>query len=402
MERHEFLLYSLVILIYIILIFSFSLFSLDILRRLKNRILYKTKDRFRDRFLKILKIFVETKDYSILEKEIFQKAPKTAIGREALMEALMKTANLSQHDLVLISIKSGLRNFYLNRLHSSIAHVRGEAYKALGILGDRSIAVEILYHLSHEQDPEVIFSGILSMIKLISKDEYYQVLDLLTDKYRKGLLNSKAIALITTELMNRYPEDSLSIFISYFSSKNLDPFYKASLLDGIYYSVIENGRLLEFALNLLKDQEAEIIARGLKLAYKSLPSSSQINFKEISPFLFHKEWFVRLNALKLIAKLPLDSSELDYIGVLLTDENYLVRKEASKIIVKFLFDLDENKFEKIMKLPDRYAIESLFDSIIRNYSITKDERYKKYLEKYFACFFKEETRQGANFNYGYN
>lgn len=392
------LLYFLIWSIYIIFIFSLLLVFADFLRRIRNQIFYKRKDSYRKRFLEIFRDYIKFRDPTLLDN-LYQKPPKSLLEMEALYETLTKFPSLSHEEILSISERTGLKKFYLAKLNAKRDYKRVEAYSVLSFIRDRNNFQEIFERVRGERDPEIVFSGIMALCKIISSHTLSQLLSLLEQKYQKNLLNLRAVSSIFIELTNSLLDDILPFLNSYFRSSRLPTLYKAAILDGLYFSKLEGSGLTEFALNLLNDKDPEILARALKIISKTISKETNIKIEDILPFLEHQIWYVRLNALKVIEKL-INFDQIDYLIPLLSDENYLIRKESAKIIIDVILERNEEKIISLLKIPDKFAIDSLLDVIIRKYALSKNIKYRQVLECYFLCFLDLKLVDTKKINYG--
>lgn len=389
------ILYVLLISIYSILFLSFFLLALDALRRIRNKIYYIKKDRLKHGFMELLRNFSESKKLEWLEP-IFRKPPISKIERQALFEALLHTSGLSAQEILHLSKKTGLKEYYVAKLKSKRAFERGESYKKLAFLGSAEDVHIIFESLKEEKDPEVNFVGLMSLAKLLESEDLRPFLDLLETKFRKSLLNMRSVAIIINEVGARFGEIFVNIIIEYIFKEDKDDYFISAILDGLYFSPIKTPLFKDLSEYLLKvKHNPEIVARALKLLSKIPDYLTSLHPEKIIPYLQHEEWIVRLQALR-VCKYIISIEFLDKLVPLLSDKNYLVRREAAQIIVLRLIDESPQKISDLFKMTDRFAVESLFEVMVKEYSLKKEQKYLNFLSQAFVCFY--STISSNSFN----
>lgn len=389
------LIYILLISIYAIFSVSFLLLLFDALRRIRNKAYYHKKDRLKEKYIEILNNFVRNKNWELVE-DLFRKLPIGRIEREAFLEALLKTQGLEKEEIHYLAERTGLKNYYLNKLKSKRSLDRGEAYKILAYLGTPENYQIVYEAVKEEKDPELIFVGLLCLSKLIRVEDLKPFITLLESLFNSGYINMRTITICLTEVLLKFSDSSLDVIIDVVLDKHKNDNFVSAILDSLYFSPLKSPKFLYLADFLLETKEnPEILSRAIKLLSKIPEYLNLLNSEKIFNLLKHNEWIVRLHTIR-VCKYIASLEVLEKLTPLLSDENYFVRKETARIVVDLLIDTAPHKLSELLKMSDRFAIESLFEVMVREYSLKKDPKYLSFLRETFACFYSPSTTTDIN------
>lgn len=350
-------------LIFIIIILSvlslilFFVFS-SILRRVSHNKKYKELDRQKKLYRE--KIMIAIQGGEVFQQIIdFRSSPKT-IKWQAIEDILLELINE-------IKYKENIREFfdrlgyvalYEKKLESKNVIRKATAIDKLGKMLSEASVKKLLEILANEKNNVEIVSVTIRALSRIGLTEGLRgILEQLPDLLRKSLISRKTIE---SSLLN-FGIAAVPVLIEY-GRKYDDPHVKASILEALSDLPLTQPSC-SFALENLKNNEAEVRAKALILLGLSNTASLTIDPDSLLSLLNDNVWFVRLQAAKALGNLRVEKA-IGMLGNLLLDENWQVRNAASRALAS-MNDASLDAFLKILKGEDQYARESVCEEIER-------------------------------------
>jgi HEAT repeat protein len=336
--------------ILLILIFFFS----AALRRLINSYKYRKLDRLRDFYQSKLRKAIETKEVFNTIHE-FRSSPRS-LKFQAIEHILLDLIQKDpfREDVKILCNKLGYLTYYEKKLKSRNSITRASAIDTLGKMLSES-SIDKLATMLGTKNSETISVAVRSLSKIGSLKGLKRLLDHLPELYKESRIAQKTIETSLTA----FGSDAIPVLIEYGRSYD-DIKIKASIME-VLSTLPITDKSCSFALDNLKNTDAEVRAKALKVLGLVDTSSVEFDHSLLVPLLDDPVWFVRLQATKAIGKIKYKKA-IDMLGGLLLDQNWQVRNAAALALTKFE-DESINTFLRALRYRDSYAKESVCEEI---------------------------------------
>ena len=348
-----------IIILSVISLILFFVFS-SIFRRISNSKKYRALDKHR-KFYKE-KIVSAIQRGSLWQQSaifLFRLSPKT-IKWQAIEDILLTLIAEEKYkeNAKEFFTKLGYVSFYEKKLKSKNQIKKAAAIDRLGKMLSESSIKKLLEILENEKrNAEIISITIRALSRIGPIEGLRGILEQLPDILGKSLVSRKTIE---SSLINFGPA-AVPVLIEY-GRKYDDPHMRASILE-VLSGLPLTQPSCSFALENIKNNEAEVRAKALMLLGLSNDFSINIDPDLLLPSLNDEVWYVRLQAVKAFSKLKHEKA-IGILGNLLLDTNWQVRNAASRALAG-MEDASLDVFLKILKSEDRYARESVCEEIER-------------------------------------
>lgn len=242
--------------------------------------------------------------------------------------------------------KNNMVDFFLKKLKQGNREEKIKAAAFLGKLGEKRALPLLKEHLNSE-DKNLMTASIWAIADIGEKELFFEVL--------KTVLNESNFTFeALTEILIRFGEEScyqIKIFLenNFFKENKLEeilgvPEYQSlSLFFDIfgYFRFIPGVEIMVSILD--KDYNEEVLIH----IFKALVKIEYPVDKDLSPFLYHKNWVIRSQAARYLGEIK-DDNYLSDLKKLLTDQNWWVSYYAALAIFElgkeeFLIEIVKNK-----------------------------------------------------------
>ncbi len=344
------LIFIIVSIIFLIIIFLLS----ATLRRLINNWKYRKLDKLRDFYNSKLRKDLETKKVFNNLKE-YRSSPRSLKFR-AIEHILLNLIQKDPYkeDVKILCRELGYISYYEKKLKSKNTITRASAIDILGkMLSENSI--DKIAKKLETKNSEILSVAVRALSKIGSLEGLRSLLNYLPKLYKESLISQKTIEASLTA----FGSEGIPILIEYGKSLD-DTKIKASILE-VLSTLPITEKSCSFALENLKNTNAEVRAKALKVLGLADKVSIEFDHGLLFPLLDDPIWFVRLQAAKAIGNLKFKKA-IDILGGLLLDQNWQVRNAAALALTKFGNDAI-NIFLRALKYRDAYAKESVCEEI---------------------------------------
>ena len=334
----------------LILIFMFGAFLRRISRNKKFKELDKQREFYKNKLEKALhsgSLFQEIADFTSTPQSI-----KWLAIEEILLELI--NDNKFKSDAKELFNRLGYVAYYENRLKSSNSMTKSSSIDKLGnMLSEQS--TDKLIKMLKSENTEVISVTVRALSKTGSIEGLRNILAQLPILYSKGLVSRK---MIEASLI-KFDVNTVPVFLEYGRTYE-DPKTIASLLEVLSY--FKAKEILSFAVDNLKNVDAEIRAKALKTIGIIAVGLVDFDGEQLVSLLNDPVWFVRLQGAKALGNLKYKRA-VDILGGLLLDENWQVRNAAAIALTK-MGDISIDIFLNTLRTTDdRYAKERICEEI---------------------------------------
>lgn len=342
----------------LILIFFFS----AIFRRFINSLKYRKLDRIKDLYYDKLKKAIETKEVynNIREFRSSPRSLKFQAIEYILLDLIQKDAY--REDAKILCNKLGYVAYYENKLKSWNNIVRATAIDTLGKMLSES-SIDKIAKILEIKNSETISVAVRALSKIGSLKGLKILLEHLPKLYKESLVAQKTVETSLTA----FGSDAITTLIEYGRSYD-DTKIRASILEVLSTLSITDKSCL-FALDNLKNNDAEVRAKALKVLGEADTSSVKLDYNLMVSLLDDPVWFVRLQATKALGNLKYKKA-IDILGGLLLDKNWQVRNAAALALTN-LEDDSIDIFLRVLKYKDAYAKESVCEEIQKTNFISR-------------------------------
>jgi len=351
---HETLRLALISIIISIAIFICVILFSTIFRRVLHNWKYRRLDRYRDFYREKLNDLIDSGKVSHQLNDFISLPSSTKF--QAIEDTLLDLINDDRYKESVKGLleRLGYIPFYEKRLKSNNNITRASAIDKLGrMLSETS--TNKLVDTFRTKNAETISVAVRSLSKIGSTKALKGILEHLPHLLKESLISQKTVEASLTN----FGVSAIPTIIEY-GRKNDDTMITASLLD-VLSNLPFTKVSCSFAIDHLKNKDAEIRAKALKVLSQADISLIDFDQNLLVPLLEDTIWFVRLHAAKALGNMRYKKAA-DTLGGLLLDENWQVRDTAAMALTKFEDD-SIDIFLKALKFKDRYAKESICEEI---------------------------------------
>ncbi len=245
----------------------------------------------------------------------------------------------------------GYKAFYESKLGNTHSITRATAVFKIGEMKSESSDARLVEILARDNDAEVLSVTVLALSKNGAPQELKALLERLPELYREHLVSQKTVE---ASLVN-FGAGAVPLLTSY-GKEYGDPRCTASVLEALSH-LPPDALSLSFAAAGLKDGDAEVRARAVKVAGRREALLLGFDPGQLLFLLGDEAWFVRLQAAKALGILQYEPA-VEGLGGLLLDQNWQVRNAAARALAH-TGNASLDVFWNILHDEDRYAKESV-------------------------------------------
>ena len=339
--------------ILVIILFIFVLLLAAIVRRLLHSRQYEKLDRLRD--------FSRGKLVDLMQsEEVFQKIsdfrsrPKS-IKWQAIEHVLLDLIHEEQYreNVRKLFDELGYIHYYERKLKSANVITRASAIDKLGKMQSVSSADKLVYMLD-SKDIEIVSVAVRSLSRIGCMEGLKGILERFPELLQKSLVARK-----TTEvfLLNFGPR-AVPVLTDHARKTDI-PGIKASLLEVL--SQMRDKEALPLAIQNLKNENAEVRAKALKVIATTAVDVESFDWEEVVPLASDPVWFVRLHASRALGNKKYKKAA-NVLAGLLFDESWHVRNAGAMALTQ-MGDTCLDIFLDVLRSSDPYVKGSVCEEL---------------------------------------
>ncbi len=337
---------SLVLLISLLLVAS-------VLRRLLNERKYRRLDRLRQELTETVR--------RVLASDRTAQLPQPKPGSlswQALESVLLDVVQDDRYRPAVTGMftRIGFVAYHENRITKRSRIARASSIDALGKMGSVS-SVQKLVPLLGCSDSEILTVTVRSLSRIGSPDALNAVMDRLPVLLGNSLITRKAME---ASLLN-FGARAIPHLVRHCRVSATDPWVVSCVLETLSH-LPPDLRSAQSAASQLSSSHAEVRSKALKVLCVSGKLLPQNLVPLILPLLADPVWFVRIQAVKTVEGLRMQTSVSQQLGLLLMDSHWIVRDQAAAALIKSP-EVALDIFIDVLKGTDNYARASVCEQI---------------------------------------
>jgi HEAT repeat protein len=328
------------------------LFTASVLRRLLNERKYRMLDRLRSEITERVQQALSSSTDSQLTAPVPGSLPW-----QALESVLFNMAvdDPSSDKISALFSRLGFVSYHEGRIERRSRLVRATSIDALGRM--RSVSsVPKLVPLLGGSDSEILTVTVRSLSRIGSREALTAVIERLSVLLGSSLVTRKAME---RSLLN-FGSAAIPELVRVSHAPHTDPWVISCVLETLSH-LPPDLRSARFASTQLTNPHAEVRSKALKVLCASGSLVPRDLVLLILPLLDDPVWFVRIQAVRTVEGLRIQSA-CPKLGLLLFDPSWNVRDQATVALTKFP-EVALDIFIDVLKGTDKYAKSSVCEQI---------------------------------------
>ncbi len=328
------------------------LFTASVLRRLLNERKYRMLDRLRPDMTESVRQAFSSNTVAQLTAPVPGSLPWQAL--ESVLFSMTADPGMSE-EIPGLFARLGFVSYHEGRIEKRGRLSRATSIDALGRMRSAS-SVPKLIPLLGSGDSEILTVTVRSLSRIGSPEALTAVVERLPTLLGSSLVTRKAME---RSLLN-FGSAAIPELVRASHAPHTDPWVISCVLETLS-QLPPDLRSAQFASTQLASLHAEVRSKALKVLCASGPLVPRDLVLLILPLLDDPVWFVRIQAVRTVEGLRIQSA-CPKLGLLLFDPNWNVRDQAAVALTKFP-ELALDIFVDVLKGTDNYAKASVCEQV---------------------------------------